>query len=188
MVRTISCIVALASLVMLIGCVDLMSVHPLATNETTVLDTTLVGEWVHSDEDGVTVAWIRQRSPSSKDYDILWIPAKPDEAPLRLNGRLVRIGDRLIFDLVKTERPEMAVPGHFFMLVDKQPDQLRLGWLDSEWLRGRVVAQSKLTHVMVDGKPVVTAQSAEVAAFLSEFGFDPKAVSDTITLKRAKRG
>lgn len=188
MVRTVSRIVTMASLVMLIGCVDLMSVHPLATNETTVMDTALVGEWVHSDEDGVTVAWIRQRSPSSKDYDIVWIPAKPDEAPLRLNGRLVRIGDRLIFDLAKTETQEMAVPGHFFMLVDKQPDQLRLGWLDSEWLRGRVVSQSKLTHIIFDGKPVVTAPSAELAAFLSEFGSDPKAVSDTITLKRAQRG
>lgn len=185
--RKISCIAVMAGLSILTGCVDLMSVHPLATNETAVFDPALVGEWFHSDEDGVTVAWIRPGAPSSKDYDILWIPAKPDEPPLRLNGHLVKIGGRLVFDLVKSERPEMGVSVHFFMLVDRQPDQLRLGWLDSEWLRGRVVSQNKLTHVMVEGKPVITAPSAELAAFMNEFGFDPRAVSDTITLKRKKQ-
>jgi hypothetical protein len=177
--------VLLAALMLtLAGCTDLLSVHPLATSETAAFDATLLGQWSHSDDDGVTVAWIRPGAPAARDYDILWIPAKPDESALRLNGRLVKIGGRLVLDLVKTERPDMGVPGHFFMLFEKKGDELKLGWLDSEWLRNQAVQPGGPAHVMLDSKPVITAGGKELAAFMEKHGLDPKAVSDSIVLKR----
>ncbi|HPT26793.1 MAG TPA: hypothetical protein PLZ95_10270 [Bryobacteraceae bacterium] len=184
--RTVPCTLLAAMTLVLAGCVDLLSVHPLATPETAVFDANLIGEWAHSDDDGITVAWIRPGSPAAKDYDIVWIPAKPDELPLRLNGRLVKVGGRLIFDLVTTERPDMSVPGHFFMLVEKRADELKLHWLDSEWLRNQVVQPGGPAHLMLDSKPVITAGSQAVAAFLEKYSLDPKAISDSITLKRVK--
>jgi len=184
--RAICCFSLMALLLALSGCTDLLSVHPAGTVETAVFDASFAGQWFHTDEDGVTVAWIRPGAPAAKDYDILWIPAKPDEAPLRLNGRLVNIGGRLIFDLVKTERPEMGVSGHFFMLVERKGDELRLGWLDSEWLRGRVTQAGGPAHLLLDSKPVITAGPAETLAFLGKYALDPKAVSDWIALKRPK--
>jgi hypothetical protein len=184
--RSLPFAVVMVLMLLLPGCTDLLSVHPLATSETAAFDATLLGQWSHSDDDGVTVAWIRPGSPGAKDYDILWVPAKPDESPLRLKGRLVKIGGRRVFDLVKTERPDMAVPGHFFMLVETNADELKLHWLDSEWLRNQAVQPGGPAHVMVDSKPVITAGSKELAAFMEKHCLDPKAVSDSITLKRVR--
>lgn len=184
--RAICCTTLFALLLALAGCTDLLSVHPLGTAEAAVYDASFLGQWSHSDEDGTTVAWIRPGTTAAKDYDILWIPAKPDETPLRLNGRLVKVGERLIFDLVSTERPDMAVPGHFFMLVDKKGDELKLGWLDSEWLRAQAKQSGGPAHLMLDSKPVITAGPAETLALIAKYGLDPRAVSDWITLKRAK--
>jgi hypothetical protein len=38
----------------------------------------------------------------------------------------------------------------------------------------------------VDGKPVITAGSAEINTFLAKFGLDPQAVSGSLSFKRVK--
>ena len=89
-------------------------------------------------------------------------------------------------DLVKTGRPEMGVPGHFFMLVEKQGNELKLHWLDSEWLRERVVRSERLAHIVVGGKPVITSPTPAVLEFMRDYGLNAKAVSGTITFTRAR--
>lgn len=177
---------AMAAALLLTGCTDLLSVHPLSPPEGLAFEATLIGEWVNVDEDGTSTALIRASTAQARVYDILWIPAKADEASLRLQGRLVKIGDRLVMDLVKAERPEMGVPGHFFMLVEKKGNELKMRWLDSEWLRERVVRSERLAYVVVDGRPVITSQPAEVLEFMREYGLNAKAVSGTIEFTRAK--
>jgi hypothetical protein len=176
----------LALALMMTGCTDLLSVHPLSLPGDLAFEATLIGEWVNVDEDGTATAMIRASTAQARVYDILWIPPEADEEALRLQGRLVRIGDRLVFDLVKAERPEMGVAGHFFMLVDKQGNELKLHWLDSEWLRERVVRSEKLAFVVVDGKPVITSATPVVLEFMRTYGLDAKAISGTITFTRAK--
>jgi hypothetical protein len=176
----------LALVLMLTGCTDLLSVHPLSLPGDLAFEATLIGEWVNVDEAGTATAMIRASAAQARVYDILWIPPEPDEDSLRLQGRLVRIGDKLIFDLVKAERPEMGVSGHFFMLVEKQGNELKLHWLDSEWLRERVMRSDKLAFVVVDGKPVITSPTPVVLEFMRAYGLDAKAFSSTITFTRAK--
>jgi hypothetical protein len=173
-------------MLLLTGCTDLLSVHPLATAETTVFDESLTGEWVCADKDCKGSVLIRASSAIDKDYDIIWIPGEDDDEPLRLKGQLVKVGDRLVFDLVTTRRPDMAVPGHFFMLVDKSAGTAKFHWLDSEWLRNQVISQKTLPHTIVKDKPVLRAGSAEINAFLAKYGLDARAVSDTLSFKRVK--
>ncbi|MBI5085579.1 MAG: hypothetical protein HZB13_13385 [Acidobacteria bacterium] len=179
-------VLTLIGMLLLSGCGDLLSVHPLATAETAVFDAGLIGEWACSDKDCKGTALIRAASVEKKEYDIVWIPGDADDETLRLKGKLVKVGDRVVFDLVTTRKQELAVAGHFFMLVEKTGDGVKFYWLDSEWLRNRVVWQNALAHTMVGDKPVITAGSAEINAFLAKFGLDGKAVSDSLGFRRVK--
>jgi hypothetical protein len=176
----------MAVMLLLSGCGDLLSVHPLATAESAVFDAGLLGEWSNAGKDGAGVALIRAGSAQKKDYDIVWIPGDAEEDALRLKGQLVKVGDRLVFDLIAVKKTDLAIPGHFFLLVEKSSDGVKFHWLDSDWLRSRVISQNALAHVMVNDKPVITAGSAEINAFLTKFGLDAKAVSESIVFKLVK--
>jgi hypothetical protein len=184
--RALLFIFAMLLMLLLSGCCDLLSVQPLATAETTVFDAGLTGEWSCADTNCKRVGLlIRAGSTEKKDYDILWIPEDSEEV-LRLKGQLVKVGDRLVFDLITRIRPDLMLPAHFFLLVEKTEDGVKFYWLDSKWLRDRVMSKDGLAHAMVDDKPVITAGSAEINAFLAKFGLDPQAVSDSLSFKRVK--
>jgi hypothetical protein len=178
------------AMLLLSGCSDLLSVQPLATAETTVFDAGLTGDWSCADEGRGDysnlkgVALIRAGSAEKKEYDIVWLPDKGEA--LRLKGQLVKVGDRLVFDLIAVKETTLAVPAHFFMLVQKTGDGVKFHWLDSDWLRDRVMSKDALAHAMVDDKPVITAGSAEINAFLAKFGLDAQAGSGSLSLKRVK--
>jgi len=182
--RALLFILAMAVMLPLSACGDLLSIHPLATAETAVFDAGLTGDWSCADKDSTGVALIRAGSAQKKDYDIVWLPNEGDA--LRLKGQLVRVGDRLVFDLTALKRTDWTVPAHFFMLVEKTADGVKFHWLDSDWLRSQVISQNALAHTMVDDKPVITAGSAEIHAFLAKFGLDPQAVSGALSFKRVK--
>ena len=182
--RALLFIFAMFAMLLLSGCDDLLSVHPLATAETAVFDAGLTGIWSCTDKDSKGVTLIRAGSAQKKDYDIVWLPDEGEA--LRLKGQLVKVGDRLVFDLTALKRTDWTVPAHFFMLVEKTADGVKFHWLDSDWLRSQVISQDALAHTMVDGKPVITAASAEIYAFLAKFGLDPQAVSGALSFKRVK--
>jgi hypothetical protein len=177
---------------LLSGCSDLFSVNPLATAETTVFDAGLLGEWsseggggaAGKDLDGSVL--VRAGAAERKEYEIVWIP-KEGEA-LRLRGQLVRVGDRLIFDLLAIKEANWAVPGHFFMLMERGADGVMFHWLDSDWLRQKVMLPNALAHAVGEDKPVIVAGGAQINAFLAKYGLDPQAVSVTATLKLVKQG
>jgi hypothetical protein len=194
--RALLFIFAMFVMLLLSGCSDLLSVQPLATAETAVFDAGLIGEWSfaggapggfeHSDiRDLRGVALIRAGSAQKKDYDIVWIPDEGEA--LRLKGQLVKVGDRQVFDLIAVKKTDLAIPAHFFMLVEKTADGVKFHWLDSEWLRSQVISQNGLAHAMVNDKPVITAGSAEIKAFLEKFGLDAQAASGSLSCKPVKR-
>ena len=179
-------IVLVALLTLMPGCADLLSVHPLATAETLTFDESLVGAWECAPKDCKGTAYLRADSAAKKTYDVVWVPGDGTDDPLRLRGQLARVGNRLVMDLVMAKRADLAVPGHFFLLVQKKDDGLTFQWLDSEWLRAEAMGANGVAHTMVDEKPVLTAGSAAVQAFLLKFGLDSRAVSGGMVFKRAK--
>lgn len=177
----------MALLLSLPGCADLVSVYPLATAQTATFDAGLLGEWSCMDKDCKGMAAIREDPGRKGCYDIVWIPAETNEETLRLSGRLVKVGDGLVFDLVTAKRTELTVPVHFFLMARKTADGMTVQWLDSEWLRQQATGPNGVAHIMMDNNPIVTAGSAQIHAFLARFGLDAKAVSGSLTFKRAKQ-
>ena len=118
--------IVVASILLLSGCSDLFSVQPLATAETTVFEPRLLGEWSStssggSDADGRNLNGLvlfRAGEAGKKEYDITWIPNQGEA--LRLRGQLVKVGDRLILDLLAMKESNWGIPGHFFMLMENR--------------------------------------------------------------------
>ncbi len=175
---------AVSLLLLMTGCSDLLSVHPLATPATLVFDAGLTGVWScnHKDCDGT--ALIRPAAELKDSYDIVWVPAEADAEPLRFTGQLVKVGTRVVMDLVTVKPANASIPGHFFMLVEKTTAGVTFHRLDSEWLRIQLIGPNTPAHAMAGGKPVLTAESARINVFLAEFGLDPKAASSRMALKR----
>ena len=171
----------LALLLILPGCGDLLSVHPLAS--TGVMDGSLPGEWLCAEKDCKGSVLVRAEEGY---YDIIWIPGEADGEPLRLQGRLVKIGSRFVMDLVTAKRADLAIPGHFFMLLEKSGEGLKFHWLDSDWLRKQAAGPEGVAHLMVDDKPILTGGSAALQAFLLKFGLDPKATAGNMVFRRVK--
>jgi len=169
------------------GCGDLLSVHPLATPATITFEPSLIGQWTCTNKDWKGTAVIRVAPDAKDSYDVVWIPGEPDGEPWRLSGQLVKVGGRVVFDLVAIKRTELSIPGHFFMLMEKTAGGVTFHWLDSEWLRAKLNSSNAPPHAKIGDKPVLTADSARLNAFLAEYGLDPKAKSASLTFNRASK-
>lgn len=174
---------AVLLLLLLGSCGDLLSVHPLATKANTTLDSSLLGEWQCVDKDSKGMA--RVRMGVGDEYDIIWVPGEADGEPLRLVAKVVKLGEARVLDMVAIKERTLSIPGHFFARIEREGDTLKFRWLDSDWLRAQAVAAGGVAHAIVDRKPVVTAGPAALQAFLLKFGLDSRAVSDSMTFRRA---
>lgn len=174
---------ALLPFLLLPACGDLLSVHPLATPATTVFDAGLLGEWQCAAKDCKGMALVREGA--NRVYDVVWVPGEADGEPLRMQGRLVKVGSREVMDLIAIRDRTFSVPGHFFLLLQRSGEGVRFQWLDSDWLRKQAATPGVIAHAMVDEKPVLTAESAVLQSFLAKFGLDARAVSGTMELRRA---
>jgi hypothetical protein len=143
------------------GCGDLLSLHALSSPSAQVWDPAIEGRWINDDQQ-LDVRRVQDH------YDvILHFPRNPDEPRWEvtltdLNG--VRIADLLPPDTI----------GHMFAKVQVSPHELRLAFLDSEWLRQRV------PHEEADlqdarKQAVLTAPTPQLRRMLSKFARDPRA-------------
>lgn len=164
------------------GCGDLLAVYPLGEG---TMDDSLMGEWVSTTKDAKGRVLVRPGAAGKKEYDIVWIPGDADEEALRLTGRLVKIGDRQVFDLVTAKQADLSIPGHFYMLVQKTGTGVTYHWLDSEWLqKAAQTGGSGLAYTFANKTLVLTSPAPALQTFLAKSGMDTKAISCSLTFQR----
>ena len=73
-----------AMLLLLPGCGDLLSMHPLATPATQIFDKSLIGQWTCVDKDCKGTVLIRPNPAPKDSYDIVWIPGEADGLSFKL--------------------------------------------------------------------------------------------------------
>jgi len=167
--------------VLLTGCGDLPSVEALANKGNTVFDPTLVGAWNSGD------AVIIVHAGDDQSYGIHWLGAEGTETPqiVRMEGRLVKLGDQRILDLTAADPGAFAIPCHVFLRIRPVKEGLKVQFVDSKWIREQV--PSSLASFMQDNHPVLTAPAPQIEAFLLKFGFDERALDDPMLLRRLKQ-
>jgi hypothetical protein len=167
--------------VFLTGCGDLPSVEGLANKENTVFDPALVGAWNAGD------AVIIVQKGEDNSYRIHWVGAEGStDTPrfVRMEGRLVKIGEQRILDLTAARQDAFSIPCHVFLRIRPVNDGLKVQFIDSKWIREQARA---LPGFVQDGHPVLTGPAAQVEALLVKFGFDERALDDPMVLRPLKQ-
>ena len=170
-----SATLALAGLFMMTGCSSIVSLSPFVTEKDATTDPALPGIWV--DAEGKDTFIIRQNGAA---YAFTYI--EKSGTAYKFDGRLWKIGDTLLLDLVTTNDAPFHLPVHFAMRVWVDRDTLRMAFYDTDWFKKLVTEQ--LATRKVDDRTVITAAPEAVRAFYLAHAADVQACGEPDTLRR----
>ncbi len=197
---------------LLAGCGPIFSLQPLFTKENLVFEEKLLGTWVEDFNDP-EMTWKFTRFGESTASDFLE-PWQPDELGKfyrlevvdkeghkgSLVACLVKLGDRMFLDIFPDKLPcgeeeiEKAklvyngfffLPVHTFVRVDSIGDRLTMQLTDDDKFKELLQAQPAIVkHEMVDDRPILTASTEELQAFVTKYAGDERVFSNEIVLSR----
>ena len=183
------------------GCVPVMSLHPLYTEEDVIFEEKLLGTWV-DDPNGPEAIWeFRRPEEAEKEYKLIVTDEEGKKGLFATH--LVKLGDRLFLDVYPDESPcadmedpnktEFAynsfflVPAHTFIKIDSIGPELKMRLTDDEEMETLLKEDpNAVKHEIVEGKPVLTASTKELQAFVLKYADDERLFSEEIVLSRKK--
>jgi len=171
--RTIPILAVLVSSLLMSGCGDLVSLHPLYNEQDCVLDAALEGRW-ENDDAVLTVA------REGDTYTVTYRPKSTPSEEQTFEMRLVDIGGVRFADIL----PANGVLGHMFLKVRVAENELRFAFFDSEWLRQRVPHED--VRVAKDNRQAVLIErTPELRKTVEKYAQRPEACDDEILFRRA---
>ena len=186
--------------VLLGGCIPVMSLHPLYTEEDVVFEEKLVGIWI----DDANGTW-EFKHPDEKDMTYELVLSSPEDAKGLFVANLVKLENSLFIDVYPKQFPcEMEdpnktewhynaffyIPAHTFIKIDSIEPQLRMRLTDNEKM-GELLKEDPnvVKHEVVedyDGGIVLTASTKELQAFVLKYADDSRLFTDEIIYSRKK--
>jgi hypothetical protein len=196
--------------VLLAGCVPIVSLHPLFTKDTVTFDERLLGTWVgEGDQSELTWEFTRLEESAAER-----LPAglrdqaqkcyRTNIADKEHKGSfvacLVKLQDRLFLDVLTDKFPSgeqnpesmrfaynafFFLRVHTFARVSSIGDQLKVRLTDDEGFKKLLEAEPKaVRHDTIDEQPILTASTAELQAFVTKYADDERLFPNEVTLKR----
>jgi len=200
---------ALAALVA--GCVPIVALRPLFTADDIIFDEKLVGTWVEDPNDPKTT-WVFSQLDESAAQGILepWKDEITKFYRLTLTdeeGRtgsfaacLLKLGERRFLDVFPDRFPSgeqdmekmklpyngfFFQPVHTFLRVDALGEKLTLRMTDDDKFKELVQAEpNAVKHEIVDDRPILTASTKELQAFVTKYAADERLFPNDTTLTR----
>lgn len=184
--------------VLLGGCVPVISLHPLFTEEDTLFEKKLLGTWVDDPNSPSTTWQFRDINEPKNAYKLIFTDEKGKKGSFV--ARLVKLQDKLFLDAYPSELPwESAdpnkmdwpynsfflIPAHTFMAVGSIEPQLEI----------RLALESKLEELLkenpkaveytkVGDRLVLTATTKELQALVLKHVDDESLFTDEVILSR----
>ncbi len=196
---------------LLAGCVPVVSLQPLFTKENIVFEEKLLGTWVEDFNDPeMTWEFTRLGENTASDFLEPW----QDELGkfYRLNvvdkeghkgalvACLVKLGDRMFLDIFPDQFPAgeqeaektglvyntfFFLPVHTFVRVDNIGDRLTMRLTDDDRFKELLQAEpTAVKHEMLDDRPILTAPTSELQAFVTKHAGDERVFSNELVLSR----
>lgn len=193
------------SVALLAGCVPVMSLFPLYTDETSVFEEKLLGTWVDDPNEPETT-WVFQRPDEQENetkntYNLTLIGEDGKNAG-SFNVNLVKIKDKLFLNAYpnklpcKEQDPEkmewpfnasFMVVVHAFAKIDSIEPQLKMWLTDDEEMKKLLEEDpNAIEHVTIEDKLILTAPTKELQAFVLKYADDERVFSEEIVLTRKK--
>ena len=189
--------------VLLGGCIPVMSLHPLYTEEDVVFEEKLVGIWV----DDANGTW-EFKHPDKKDMTYELVLSSPEDAKGLFVANLVKLGNKLFLDVYpkqlpcEQESPQKMkwfyntfffVPVHTFIKIDSIEPQLKMRLTNTENMQKLLEEDpNAVKHELVEDTKLVediillTASTKELQAFVLKYADDSRLFTDEIIYSRKK--
>ncbi len=163
---------ALSAALATAACGELLSLHPLYTDQDRVVDPALEGRW-ENDDDVLSV------SRDGAAYEVTLQPKNDPTDRQEFEARLVDIGGVRMADVI----PTGGTLGHMFVRVRISASELRIAFLDSEWLRQRIPHEDVLV-AKGNRQAVLTARTPELREMVKKYVVIPQAYDDELVYRR----
>ena len=176
-------------LTLLAGCVP-VAINPFYTDEDLFKDPRLVGQWTDPEGD---VTW-RFADAADKGYRLT---LKEDSGTGFYEARLFKLDDHTFLDLTQdTEALEtslktnsaigLMVRTHFVGRVRWAGEQIKIGWLSTDWLEKQMQEKPDLLahQTPKDGPMLLTGSTRELQAFLRRHATNDETWEDDTALSR----
>lgn len=183
------------------GCVPVMSLHPLYTENDLVFDEKLIGTWL---DDSNSMLEFSKSEKSSKTYQLIY--TAPEEKDGKGKGifdaHLVKLEGKLFLDVFPNQlpcgspddpnfKPEwmfnvfFSVPVHTFARVDSIEPQLKLRFSDDETMKKFLEKDpNAVAHEILEESAVLTAKTKELQKFAVKYADGKEFFSEEMVLKR----
>jgi hypothetical protein len=195
------------------GCIPVMSLHPLFTEENLVFEEKLLGTWVDDPNSPKSTWEFKRVEDSAQKEGELNPPKKPEKAYklILLNNEdntkgsfyahLVKLEDRLFLDVYPSRLPcaqpdpnedwllntFFLIPGHSFVIIDSIEPQLKLRWTSEDKME-EILKENPdaVKHTSAEDRLVLTASTKELQAFVLKYADDDRLFSTDAVLTRKK--
>jgi hypothetical protein len=184
--------------VLLGGCVPVLSLHPLYTEEDVVPEKKLLGTWV-DDPNSPKTTWDFANMEEPKNaYKLVFTDEEGKKGSFV--ARVVKLQDKLFLDVYPSELPWEAedpnkmdwpynslflIPAHTFLKMDAVEPQLKMRLtLESKMKELLTEKPDAVKHTSVGERLVLTAPTKELQAFVLKYADDSRVFTDQITLSR----
>jgi len=162
----------LGTALLLTGCGDLLSLHPLYSKAQPLFDTAIEGRWESTDN-------ILSIQRAGDLYELeLRSRRDPPADPSRFEVNLVDIGGVRFADLLPIDQI-----GHMLVRVHLNGNELRLAFLDSEWLRQRVPHEdAEVDHNRTQA--ILVQKTPELRKLVARYANEPLAYDKEVSYRR----
>jgi len=158
--------------VMLSGCIP--SVNPFYTEKDLVFEPRLVGEWQEKDTTGQPEVW-KFAKEGANHYKLLITDKEGKQG--EFEAHLFRLKQEQFLDLKPSEchfatnQADLVaicmIPGHLLVRVSQFEPDLKLAFIDSDWLEKYLTNNpSALAYHREDKSGILTAQTADLQRFV----------------------
>ena len=171
--RSIAGLAFLGAALLLAGCGDLLSLHPLCTGGDRVFDAALEGRW-ETEDDLLLV------NRAGDAYEAILQSKKNPSEQVKYEVRLVDIKGIRFADIIPTD----AI-GHMIVKLSGTEAQLRIAFFDSKWLRQRV-PHEEVAVAKNNRQAVLTARTPQLRNLVGQYASEPRAYDDEVVFRRMK--
>jgi len=184
--------------VLLGGCVPVMSLHSLYTEENVVFEEKLLGTWVDDPNSPETIWEFRRIDKTKKEYKL--IISDDENKKGSFVAHLVKLEDSLFLDVFPDEFPcdtedpnktnwlynvFFLVPVHTFIKIDSIEPQLKMRLTDDDKMEELLKKEpNAVKRMSIEDMLILTASTKELQAFVLKYADDNRVFTDEIVLGR----
>jgi hypothetical protein len=195
------------------GCVPVMSLHPLFTEEKLVFEKELLGKWLDDPNSPKSIWEFKRIEDTTQKEGELNPPKKPkmayklilmnkeDNTKGSFFAHLVKLENRLFMDVYPSRIPcaepdpnedwllntFFLIPGHSFVIIDSIEPQLKMRWTNQDEMEKLLKEEpNAIKHELVEDGIILTASTEQLQQFVLKYADDERVFSEETTLTRSK--